>query len=456
MLSHIQLPYKFDPRHYQRDLFHAFFVKKIKRLITIWHRRAGKSKAAINLLTGAAMREVGLYYHAFPELKQARKVVWKGIDKEGKRWLDHIPKRLIKGNPNNTEMTINLINGSIIQVVGSDNYDSLVGSNPKGIIFDEYSIQNPMAWDYMRPILAENGGWAYFAYTPRGKNHGFDLYETNKNNHKWFTQKLGANDTFKNDGSPVITPGIIQDEIEGGMLEEMIEQEFYCSFDAAYPGAYFIKEMRAMDASGRIGSLQYNPLLPVFTFWDLGVRDSTVIIFAQFDSGRIIIIDYYENNNQGMKHYLDYIKDKSIKCGYRYHHHYGPHDMANTEWGTGKTRLQLAQEHGVYFQVVQRTKNKQEDIDRLRNLFPRIHLNVPKIQMVRKRGEPISGCDHLKSALVSYHREYNERLKMYLDQPKHDWSSHPVDAMFCMASACRDWFDNPNKNESGIYTYQGF
>jgi phage terminase large subunit len=452
MLTHINLPHKFDPRHYQRDLFHAFFVKKIKRLITVWHRRAGKSKAAINLLTGSAFREVGLYYHAFPELKQARKIVWKGIDSDGKRWLDHIPKKLIKGKPNNTEMTINLINGSIIQVVGSDNYDSLVGSNPRGIIFDEYSIQNPLAWEYMRPILTENKGWAYFPYTPRGKNHGFDLYEFNKNNTQWFTQKLGVNDTFRNDGSHVITQEDIEDDIRGGMPDEMVEQEYHVSFDAALPGAYFAKEMRAMESSGRVGDFPFNPQLPVFTFWDIGTSDSTVITFMQFQSGKIVVIDYYEYNNQGMQHYLTILKDKETKHGYRYAAHYAPHDMANTEWGAGKTRLQQAQEKGVNFHVVPRTKNKQEDIDRLRNLFSRIHLNVSLIQVVRSRNDSIVGCNHLKSALVSYHREYDVKRKIFLDQPKHDWASHPVDSMFCMASACRDWFDNPASQPRVVIT----
>jgi phage terminase large subunit len=439
VLTQIQLPYQFEPRHYQRDLLRAFFVEKKKRLIPIWHRRAGKTKNAVNFITGAALQETGLYFHLFPEQKQAKKAVWKGLDKEGKRYLDHIPKSLIR-RENNTEMTIELVNGSIIQMAGADNYNSLMGSNPKGIIFDEYSIQNPLAWNYLRPILAENGGWAMFPYTPRGKNHGYDLYETNKNNPDWFIQKLGITQTFRNDGTPVITQEIVNKEIAEGMPEEMAEQEYHVSFDAALPGAYFSKEMRLAENQKRIGKYPFNPQLPVYTFWDLGVSDSTVIIFAQAQAGKIVFIDYYENNNQGMNHYLDYIKEKQTSLGYRYERHYGPHDIANTEWGAGKTRLQQAYDKGVKFHVVPRTKNKQEDINRLRTFFPRIHINEDK-------------CGQLKNALSSYHREYNHKLKIFSDSPKHDWASHPVDACFCMSHAWKDWFEHPQQVQGGTSTY---
>lgn len=441
-LTQITLPHEFEPRHYQQELNRAFFAEGKKRLLCVWHRRAGKSKNAINFLVGAAMQRVGNYYHTFPELTQARRVIWDGIDKDGKRYLDHIPKRLIRAE-NKSEMKITLINGSTIQMTGADRYNSLMGGNPAGIIFDEFSLQNPMAWHYLRPILAENGGWAMFIYTPRGRNHGFDLYDMNKDNPKWFVQKLGAGQTFRNDGSPVITQDIIDEEIASGMLEEMVEQEFYCSFEAALPGAYFSKEMRAMEEQGRIGKYPINPQLPVYTFWDLGVSDSTVIIFVQAHGGKIVIVDYYENNNQGMEHYAQVLREKQLRGNFNYGEHYAPHDIAIKEFGSGRTRLEQALAMGVRFKVVPRTKNKQEDINALRTLLPRIYLNLP-------------ASNQLRNALVSYHREYNEKLKIFMDQPKHDWASHPVDACFCMAMAWKDWFENPNKQQFGIHEYAGF
>jgi intein/homing endonuclease len=160
----IILPQGFKPRPYQEESYRAFFIEGKRFSIDIWHRRAGKSISALNQLLGAALMRVGNYLHLFPELKQAREAIWNGIDKHGNRYIDYIPKQLIKGKPNNTEMRVTLLNGSTIKLGGSDRYDSLMGSNPIGIIFDEYSLQNPFAWHYLSPILTENGGWAKFIY----------------------------------------------------------------------------------------------------------------------------------------------------------------------------------------------------------------------------------------------------------------------------------------------------
>jgi len=56
-------------------------------------------------------------------------------------------------------------------------------------------MQDPRAWDYMRPILRENGGWAIFDYTPRGKNHGYSLYQMARQNPEWYAEVLSISDT---------------------------------------------------------------------------------------------------------------------------------------------------------------------------------------------------------------------------------------------------------------------
>jgi hypothetical protein len=81
------------------------------------------------------------------------------------------------------------------RVVGTDDVDKLVGVNPVGCVFSEYSLQDPRAWDLIRPILAENGGWALFLYTPRGRNHGHDMIEMAKRNPNWFAEVLTIDDT---------------------------------------------------------------------------------------------------------------------------------------------------------------------------------------------------------------------------------------------------------------------
>jgi len=176
-------------------------------------------------------QRVGSYYYFFPTFAQGRKILWDGTNKEGMRFIDHFPKELIAGEINNTEMKIRTINGSLFQIVGTDNYNSVVGTNPIGCVFSEYALQDPDAWDLFRPILMENGGWAIFIYTPRGQNHGKRLYEMAKDDPNWFAQLLTIDDTVRDDGSPIITRAAIEDERKQGMSDDLIEQEFFCSFD---------------------------------------------------------------------------------------------------------------------------------------------------------------------------------------------------------------------------------
>jgi hypothetical protein len=138
--------------------------------------------------------------------------------------LDHIPPQLIKGT-NATDLKITLINGSVIQLMGADNFSkSGVGTNPIGVVLSEYSINSPEVWNFIRPILAVNGGWAIFNFTPRGQNHAFTLLEMAKDNEDWFCQILTVDDT------KILTAEDIARERREGMSQAMIDQEFYCKF----------------------------------------------------------------------------------------------------------------------------------------------------------------------------------------------------------------------------------
>ncbi len=223
----MRIPCNYEPRLYQLPFLQAMEGGK-KRACLVWHRRSGKSKTLLNFAIRQAFERVGTYYHAFPEYGQGRKILWDGIDREGHPVMDyHVPKE-IRSASNSQEMKISLINGSVWQIIGADNYDSLVGPNPVGLILDEWAVSDkyPMAWDYFRPILAENAGWAVFPFTPRGRNHGFNLYQNALANDDWFCEVRKVSDT------KAIDLEAIESERRSGMSEDMIQQEFYCSFIA--------------------------------------------------------------------------------------------------------------------------------------------------------------------------------------------------------------------------------
>jgi len=226
MSNIITIPHEFKPRPYQLELFKAM-DSGYKRAIVVYHRRAGKDKSLFNLLIKKAFERKGVYYYLFPEFAQGRRVIWDGVDGSGFKFLDHIPEQLIQ-RKNSTDMKLELVNGSVIQVIGTDKFDKVRGSNPVGCVFSEFAFQNPKAWHIVRPILAENGGWACFNSTPNGKNHFYKMYNMALNNQNWFTQFLTVDDTKDWDGNPIITQEAIQEEIDAGMSKEMVQQEFYC------------------------------------------------------------------------------------------------------------------------------------------------------------------------------------------------------------------------------------
>lgn len=410
------VPVAWEPRDYQFPLWN-FMEGGGKRAVAIWHRRAGKDTLSLNVTVTQALLRPGLYWHLLPTYNQGRKIVWDGRSKEGRPFLSYWPTPMIR-NVNNTDMKLELYNDSIWQVVGTDNVDRLVGSNPVGCVFSEYSLQDPRAWDYIRPILAENDGWAMFIYTPRGMNHGFQMLELAKRNPKWFCQVLTVDDTN------VITPEAIQDERDSGMSEEMIQQEFYCSFKSSLVGSYYGAQISRMYEEKRIGDFPWVPQLPVYTGWDLGMDDYTAIWFFQIMGSRVRFIDYYDANGELIGHYITEMRKKP----YVYtQYHYGPHDLKVRElFGTGqnaKTRFQIAWELGLRYKIIKKHEIA-DGIEAVRHLLSTAEINEKP-------------CFRGLEAIKGYRKEYDEVRKIYLAKPEHDWTSHASDAMRIAAMGLR-------------------
>lgn len=222
----IIIPHRYTPRRYQVPFWQKM-QSGTKRAVLVWHRRAGKDKTALNYTISQMFPEnggrIGTYYHFLPTYNQGKKIIWDGINFDGMKFMDHFPPELV-ASKNETEMQVTLTNGSIYQVIGTDKMDNIVGTNPVGCVFSEYSLQNPKAWDLFRPILRENKGWALFIYTPRGRNHGKQLYEMAKNNPEWFCELRTVLDTEREDGSPIITAADIENDRKEGMDEQLIQR----------------------------------------------------------------------------------------------------------------------------------------------------------------------------------------------------------------------------------------
>lgn len=447
----VSLPHNFTPRIYQtEDLFRPLFphhypdlrvlgTPRKKRIVLLWHRRAGKDLSSISALAIAAYEEIGNYLYLLPEQTQAKKIIWRGIDDDGHRFIDRVPESIIK-KKYESEMLLELVNGSTIQIGGSDNYNSWMGTNPKGIIFSEYSLQDPMAWQYFRPILLQNGGWAVFIYTARGRNHGFDLAQMAKRNESdfWHFSKKTIDHTFRHDGKPVISREQYDQEIEDGMPQNLAEQEFYLSFDAALVGAVYGDQMAKIQEKGWIDHFPYDPNKKVHTAWDLG-NDGTPIIFAQQDEGgNPKIIDHIEFQNTPFSE----VCREVLRKPYIFGHHFAPHDVVNRDPETG-TRVETARDLGINFFVTPRG-SKKDGIEAARSLLAKTRFHQET-------------TERLVDALSSYHYSWDDKLRRYKDDPVHDWSSHSADAMRILAMNWNDqmlddtWFSRPlNLNTAWI------
>lgn len=436
-MSEVLLPHNWRPRNYQMPVW-SYFQNTAgpRRAVCLWHRRAGKDLLAVNLIAVEAFKRVGTYWHVFPELKQGRAAMWHGSTKDGRGFMDHFPKEIV-ASENSTDLRKTFINGSVYQIVGTDNINSLVGTNPVGVVLSEYSLGDPNAWNYLRPILAENDGWALFIYTMRGRNHGFRLFEMAQKNPKWFAEKLVAGDagTKREDGLPVISDAAIQEEREAGMPEELIQQEFYNSADAPLFGAYYSKQMEAARLAGRITDIPWESKLLVDTYWDLGMNDETVIWFVQPNHGEFRVIDYYKQTGMGLPHYAKLLNGQvegyERMGDYVYGRHYAPHDISVRELGTGKSRMEVAKSLGVRFKLCPR-QEVADGIEAVRGVLTKCWFDTKR-------------CEHGIEALRSYRREYDKKNKVFRETPEHDWASHSADAFRTFAWAARDAYRDSRK-----------
>ena len=406
------LPFNFRPRPYQLPILKAL-DGGATRAVAVWHRRAGKEKTLLNYTAKKTVERIGAYFYLFPTYAQAKKAIWDGRDRDGFPFMGHFPPQWVK-RKHEQELKIECMNGSIFQLIGTDNIDAIMSTNPIGCVFAEYSLQDPRAWDYLRPILTENGGWAAFDFTPRGKNHGYALYQLARKlmedgDPRWFAQKLTVEDTG------VVSQADIERERREGMDEELIQQEYYCSFEGVQVGAYYGREMAAAQAAGRICGVPYYPELPVHTWWDLGIDDAMAIWFTQDVGREVHAIDYYENAGEGLPHYARVLRER----GYTYGTHNAPHDIQVRELGSGKSRLETAAALGIKFEIVPNIA-LQDGIDAARLFIARVWFDRDKTE----RG---------RNALVSYHKTWDEKRKMFLAQPYHDWSSNGADGFRYLA-----------------------
>lgn len=427
------------PRPHQMPLW-SYLEGGGLRAIEIAHRRWGKDDVALHWAASSSMTRVGGIWHMLPQFAQARKAIWTAVNPHtGKRRIDEAFPDAIRENTNDQEMFIRFKNGSTWQVIGSDNYDRLVGSSVAGVVFSEWALANPASWAYLAPIVAENNGWSLFITTPRGRNHAKTMLDMAQKNKGWFSEVSTVSDTKAIPLEVVEEQRIEYHSIYGiDAGDALIEQEFFCSFTAAILGAYYGKEISNLERLGRITVIEPFEGYPVHTAWDLGIRkdiggDSMVIWFWQSvpgdGAGQIRVLGCYSSSGKNIGHYAEVIKARADAWGYKLGTDYVPHDarqreMGSVQPGEAKQRLEIMIECGLKPHVVMDHKVA-DGISAVRQILPRCWFDEV-------------ACEKGLEGLRQYQTEWDEERKIFNDRPMHNWASHYADGFRALAMAYRE------------------
>jgi hypothetical protein len=383
------------------------------RAVSIWHRRAGKDWAALTVTYRQALQRVGTVFYMAPSTAHAKKIIWTAMA-GGRSLLDTVIPPEAVASRNETEMRLVLKNGSTIWFTGSDNYDRLVGTSPVGLVYSEYALARPHGFDFLRPILQENRGWAVFISTPRSRNHLYRLYEVARKDPAWSCSLLTIHDTG------VLPASILEEEARSGMPLALIRQEYECSFDSALVGSVYGDLLSALAERGGVEIFDVEGARDVFTSWDLGYSDSTAIWFWRVVDDRVEVIDHYEASGKPLSHYLDHIEQRS----YTYRAHYLPHDARARSYQTGTSTIELARERlgrVTALPIMPVTQG----IEAARWL-----LQTPMRLHVEK-------CAAGLEALRAYSYSFDEDRRTFSDKPEHGWASHSADGFRYLAMAAR-------------------
>lgn len=431
----IRVP-NFTPRWYQVAPC-AYLDNGGSRVITVWHRRAGKDLDAAHYACKRAHEDVGVYYHLFPSTELGRKALWTAIQSNGKQIMEEVFPRAIRSHPpkdfgSGAEMVVRLRNGSVYRIIGTDHIDN-VGAGPLGLIFSEYSLMRPTVWDFFRPMLREPGPsgrprWAWFNFTPRGPNHAKDLYDRAEPGSGWFRDLKTVRDTrlqyvsSRTPGKLIDCEELMAEELAEGMPEDMVRQEYLCDFSAADVGAVYGAAMGEMERRGGVKDFEH-PRDGINVSLDLGRDDATAMWFWRAMPEGVDFIDYYEKSGETLPHFTELLQERAKERGYRYQTVWLPHDARAKTFASSMTAEEgfraAGQEPGAVGYQVRITPNisRQDGMRACRWL----------IQQPGTRFHATRCKDGLR-ALRHYHREWDADRKVFTTEPVHDWSSHGADA----------------------------
>jgi phage terminase large subunit len=382
-----------------REAFKAFHQRTQRWAVLLCHRRTGKTVAAVHELVIRALyttKHNPQYAYIAPFRSQAKKIAWKYL----KDAVDGLAVEVRE-----SDLMVTLPNGAEITLHGADNPDSLRGLYLDGVVIDEMADMRPSLWqEVILPALADRNGWAVVMGTAKGKgNKLFEFHDLAQTDQNWFSINVKASESR-----------IIPDDelaiLRAYMDEAQYMQEFENSFDAALVGAYYASTLKDVGERGGFKQfIPYDPNYPVLVAADIGYSDSTVMWFWQETPKGIKIIDCEAAHGQPLAYYFNMLRAKP----YKYGKIWLPHDAKAKTLQTGKSTVEQFLDMRFPVDIVP-SLSIQHGIDAVRLTLLECEFSLDK-------------CGEGVEALKVYRRKYDERNRVYLDKPLHDWASDFAD-----------------------------
>ena len=413
----VSLPNGWRPRSYQMAGW-RYLQGGGKHCELVHHRRAGKDDLSLHWTAVSAFQKVGNYWHMLPKANQARKALWEAVNPHtGKRRIDEAFPKELRASVNDHEMLIRFINGSTWQVVGSDNFDSLVGSPPIGLVFSEWALCDPSSWAYLMPVIEENGGWVIFNTTPRGRNHAFRSVREAMKEERSFGEILTAEQTnvFTLEQLARIKSNLVAN-YGPDYGASLYEQEYLCSFDAANLGAILGRWLVRAQTQGRIKTGVYDPHgAPIEISSDIGFRDTAAWWYWQPRADGFGLPFCEGESGLEAKDWIKKIKDNLRERKWQLGKIWLPHDAKAKTFGTKHSPMeQFLEAFPGQVAVVPRTDK-----------FDRINAARTVIEKCWFDDE---GTAYGRDALSEWKFVYDEERKEFSKEPDHSWASHPSDS----------------------------
>lgn len=401
-----------------RKAFLPFHQRTKRKTVIVAHRRAGKTFSVIQDLIARALNfqkknpETGklftrpTFVYLCPYKGQAKQVAW--------QYLIDFTKTIPGVKKNETELWVEIptVTGDRARIVlaGADNPDNLRGLYFDGAVLDEYGDMKPEVYISIRPAIGDRKGWVVFMGTPKGKNDFYKRWQTAINNpDKYFTLCLKASESGLLDAAEV-------EDIKSEMEPEEWQQELECSFDAAFRGSFYGKQIAVADSQYKFRPLDYDPTEKVSIAMDLGRSDAAVIWFWQVIDGEIRFFDYWEQSGFDAEEVCEMLERKP----YTYETVWLPHDAMHRTFASKKSVMDTFLEHDL-------PARKAPNPDQGNRVMHGIDA-VRKFLRLWPFAIDSDRCHRGIEALKNYSRKFNRTANCHTSEAEHNEWSHGADA----------------------------